>query len=102
MLFDPDSGETRAMRSKEDAQDYRYFPDPDLPPLVIAPRWIERVQGRDARSCRGAMAERFVQRRWPSRRTTRHDDCRASRLARFFEAARDATQAATKAGGATG
>ncbi|HBQ22710.1 MAG TPA: Asp-tRNA(Asn)/Glu-tRNA(Gln) amidotransferase GatCAB subunit B, partial [Alphaproteobacteria bacterium] len=34
-LFDPDTGETRAMRSKEDAHDYRYFPDPDLPPLVV-------------------------------------------------------------------
>ena len=44
VLFDPDSGETRAMRSKEDAHDYRYFPDPDLPPLVIAPEWIERVR----------------------------------------------------------
>ena len=43
VLFDPDSGETRAMRSKEDAQDYRYFPDPDLPPLVIGPDWVERV-----------------------------------------------------------
>jgi aspartyl-tRNA(Asn)/glutamyl-tRNA(Gln) amidotransferase subunit B len=45
VLFDPDSGETRAMRSKEDAHDYRYFPDPDLPPLVIEPAWIERVRG---------------------------------------------------------
>ncbi len=44
VLFNPDSGETRAMRSKEDAHDYRYFPDPDLPPLVIAPEWIERVK----------------------------------------------------------
>jgi len=44
VLFDPDSGETRAMRSKEDAHDYRYFPDPDLPPLVIAAEWIERVR----------------------------------------------------------
>jgi aspartyl-tRNA(Asn)/glutamyl-tRNA(Gln) amidotransferase subunit B len=44
VLFDPDSGETRAMRSKEDAQDYRYFPDPDLPPLVIAPEWVEQVR----------------------------------------------------------
>jgi aspartyl-tRNA(Asn)/glutamyl-tRNA(Gln) amidotransferase subunit B len=35
VLFDPDTGETRAMRSKEDAHDYRYFPDPDLLPLVI-------------------------------------------------------------------
>ncbi len=38
VLFNPDTGETRAMRTKEDAADYRYFPDPDLPPLVIAPR----------------------------------------------------------------
>src|SRR3954470_786448 len=37
VLFNPDTGETRAMRTKEDAHDYRYFPDPDLPPLVIAP-----------------------------------------------------------------
>ncbi len=44
VLFDPDTGETRAMRTKEDAHDYRYFPDPDLPPLVIAPQWIERVR----------------------------------------------------------
>ena len=47
LLFDPDRGargETRAMRSKEDAHDYRYFPDPDLPPLVISPEWIERVR----------------------------------------------------------
>jgi aspartyl-tRNA(Asn)/glutamyl-tRNA(Gln) amidotransferase subunit B len=44
VLFNPDTGETRAMRSKEDAADYRYFPDPDLPPLVIAPDWVERVR----------------------------------------------------------
>jgi aspartyl-tRNA(Asn)/glutamyl-tRNA(Gln) amidotransferase subunit B len=44
VLFDPQTGETRAMRSKEDAHDYRYFPDPDLPPLVIAPQWIARVR----------------------------------------------------------
>ncbi|MES2991056.1 MAG: Asp-tRNA(Asn)/Glu-tRNA(Gln) amidotransferase subunit GatB [Pseudomonadota bacterium] len=46
VLFDPDSGETRAMRSKEDAHDYRYFPDPDLPPLAIAPEWIEQVRAQ--------------------------------------------------------
>ena len=40
ILFDPDSGETRMMRSKEDAHDYRYFPDPDLPPLVISEEWV--------------------------------------------------------------
>ncbi len=44
VLFDPDSGETRMMRSKEDAHDYRYFPDPDLLPLAISPEWIERVR----------------------------------------------------------
>jgi len=43
-LYDPDRGQTRSMRSKEDAQDYRYFPDPDLPPLVIDDAWIERVR----------------------------------------------------------
>ena len=42
-LYDPERNQTRAMRSKEDAQDYRYFPDPDLPPLVIDRAWIDRV-----------------------------------------------------------
>jgi len=46
VLFDPDTGETRAMRTKEDAHDYRYFPDPDLPPLVIALAWIEEVRAQ--------------------------------------------------------
>ncbi|SFN93429.1 aspartyl/glutamyl-tRNA(Asn/Gln) amidotransferase subunit B [Formivibrio citricus] len=45
VLFDPDTGETRMMRTKEDAHDYRYFPDPDLPPLMINDAWIERVKG---------------------------------------------------------
>jgi len=44
VLFDPDTGETRAMRSKEDAQDYRYFPDPDLLPLEIKTDWIAEVK----------------------------------------------------------
>ena len=43
-LYDPDRNETRSMRSKEDAQDYRYFPDPDLPPLVVDDAWIDRVK----------------------------------------------------------
>ncbi len=43
-LYDPDKNETRSMRSKEDAQDYRYFPDPDLLPLVISEADIERVR----------------------------------------------------------
>jgi aspartyl-tRNA(Asn)/glutamyl-tRNA(Gln) amidotransferase subunit B len=43
-LYDPERDETRSMRSKEDAQDYRYFPDPDLLPLEVTPAWIERVR----------------------------------------------------------
>jgi aspartyl-tRNA(Asn)/glutamyl-tRNA(Gln) amidotransferase subunit B len=87
VLFDPDSGETRAMRSKEDAQDYRYFPDPDLPPLVIAPEWIERVRAAMP-ELPGAMAARFE-----------HSDglpaadaammAQSPAFARYYEAARD-------------
>ncbi|TXG86934.1 MAG: Asp-tRNA(Asn)/Glu-tRNA(Gln) amidotransferase subunit GatB [Rhodocyclaceae bacterium] len=44
VLFDPDTGETRMMRSKEDAHDYRYFPDPDLLPLIISRDWVERTR----------------------------------------------------------
>jgi aspartyl-tRNA(Asn)/glutamyl-tRNA(Gln) amidotransferase subunit B len=44
ILFNPDSGETRAMRSKEDAHDYRYFPDPDLLPLDITPEMLEAMR----------------------------------------------------------
>ena len=44
VLFNPDTGETRAMRTKEDAMDYRYFPDPDLPPLVITDAELERIR----------------------------------------------------------
>ena len=87
VLFDPDSGETRAMRSKEDAHDYRYFPDPDLPPLVIAPEWVERVRA-DMPELPGAMAERF-----------QRDDAlpaydaammtQSLALARYYEAVRD-------------
>ncbi|MCR5884715.1 Asp-tRNA(Asn)/Glu-tRNA(Gln) amidotransferase subunit GatB [Rhizobacter sp. J219] len=58
VLFNPDSGETRAMRTKEDAHDYRYFPDPDLPPLAIAPEWVERVKAEMPELPR-VMAERF-------------------------------------------
>ncbi len=58
VLFNPDSGETRAMRSKEDAHDYRYFPDPDLPPLVIEPAWVERVRAAMP-ELPAAMAARF-------------------------------------------
>ena len=58
-LYDPDKKETRSMRSKEDAMDYRYFPDPDLPPLMIAQPWIDRVKA-SLPELPGAMRERFV------------------------------------------
>jgi aspartyl-tRNA(Asn)/glutamyl-tRNA(Gln) amidotransferase subunit B len=58
-LYDPDRNETRSMRSKEDAHDYRYFPDPDLPPLVIDDAWIERVR-TEMPELPESMADRFV------------------------------------------
>lgn len=59
VLFNPDTGETRAMRTKEDAADYRYFPDPDLPPLCISEQWVQDVGGQMGDLPR-VMAERFV------------------------------------------
>ena len=59
VLFDPDSGETRAMRTKEDSADYRYFPDPDLPPLCISEQWIEQERAQMPELPR-QMAQRFV------------------------------------------
>ena len=59
VLFNPDTGETRAMRSKEDSADYRYFPDPDLPPLVVAPEWVAQVKATMPELPR-AMAQRFA------------------------------------------
>jgi aspartyl-tRNA(Asn)/glutamyl-tRNA(Gln) amidotransferase subunit B len=58
VLFNPDTGETRAMRTKEDAADYRYFPDPDLPPLCISEQWIQAIRGQMAELPR-VMAQRF-------------------------------------------
>lgn len=59
VLFDPDTGETRMMRSKEDAHDYRYFPDPDLLPLMISDEWKARVQAAMP-ELPGAMKARFM------------------------------------------
>ena len=59
VLFNADTGETRAMRSKEDAADYRYFPDPDLPPLVVGADWVERVRAGMTELPR-VMAARFA------------------------------------------
>ena len=88
VLFNPDTGETRAMRTKEDAHDYRYFPDPDLPPLVIAPEWIERVRS-SMPELPAAMAARFQQADGlPA------DDAalmtQSLRFARYYEALREA------------
>ena len=88
VLYNPDRGETRAMRSKEDSADYRYFPDPDLPPLVIAPEWVERVQGEMPELPR-AMAARFVEADGlPAYDATMMTQSLA--FARYYEAARDA------------
>lgn len=58
-LYDPDRKETRAMRTKEDAQDYRYFPDPDLPPLLIGDEWVSRIKA-EMPELPAAMRTRFV------------------------------------------
>ena len=58
-LYDPDKKQTRSMRSKEDSQDYRYFPDPDLLPLVIHQDWIARVKA-EMPELPAAMRERFT------------------------------------------
>ena len=87
VLYNPDRGETRAMRSKEDSADYRYFPDPDLPPLVIAPEWVERVRGEMPELPR-AMAARFVQQDGlPAYDATMMTQSLA--FARYYEAARE-------------
>ncbi|NDF05690.1 MAG: Asp-tRNA(Asn)/Glu-tRNA(Gln) amidotransferase subunit GatB, partial [Betaproteobacteria bacterium] len=85
VLFNPDTGETRAMRTKEDAADYRYFPDPDLPPLVIGRDWVERVRSEMAELPR-VMAERFVtQYGLPEYDATQLTQSKA--MAAYFEAA---------------
>jgi aspartyl-tRNA(Asn)/glutamyl-tRNA(Gln) amidotransferase subunit B len=58
-LYDPDRDETRSMRTKEEAHDYRYFPDPDLPPLVIDDAWVQKVRA-EMPELPDAMRERLV------------------------------------------
>ena len=60
VLFDPDTGETRMMRSKEEAHDYRYFPDPDLLPVKLDEAWIEQVRST-LPELPAAMQARFVE-----------------------------------------
>jgi aspartyl-tRNA(Asn)/glutamyl-tRNA(Gln) amidotransferase subunit B len=79
------------MRTKEDAHDYRYFPDPDLPPLVIAPEWIERVKA-GMPELPAAMAERFQR----EDGLPAYDAAMMTQslpFARYYEAARDACKA---------
>ena len=89
VLFNADTGETRAMRSKEDAHDYRYFPDPDLPPLVIAPDWIERVRAEMPELPR-AMAAR-LQRQYGLPTYDAVAMTQSKDFAAFFEAATQAS-----------
>ncbi|WAC74291.1 Asp-tRNA(Asn)/Glu-tRNA(Gln) amidotransferase subunit GatB [Roseateles sp. SL47] len=87
VLYNPDTGETRAMRTKEDAADYRYFPDPDLPPLMIAPDWVERVR-HDMPELPSVMASRFQD----TDGLPAYDALMMTQslaTARFYEAARD-------------
>ena len=84
-LYDPDKHETRSMRSKEDAQDYRYFPDPDLPPLVIDEDWIVAVETA-LPELPEAMKRRFeTQYALPSRDATALTQSRE--MAEYFERA---------------
>lgn len=65
-LFDPNSGKTRSMRSKEEAHDYRYFPDPDLVPLVIDTEWIKHAHA-EMPELPGHRRQRFITRTGPAR-----------------------------------
>jgi len=84
MLWDPEKVETRAMRSKEEAQDYRYFPEPDLPPFTVTPEFVESV--------RASLGERPAERRRRFREKLGIDEYSAGVLtaeravADFFEA----------------
>jgi len=59
LTFSAATGQTRPMRSKEESHDYRYFPDPDLPPLVLSPEWIDSVR-RELPELPAARRRRFV------------------------------------------
>ena len=59
MHFDPDTGTTTPLRSKEEAHDYRYFPEPDLVPWEVAPAWVEEVRAA-LPELPAARVERFV------------------------------------------
>jgi aspartyl-tRNA(Asn)/glutamyl-tRNA(Gln) amidotransferase subunit B len=64
-LYDPDRNETRPMRTKEDAQDYRYFPDPDLLPLVVTQEQIESIR-KSLPELPDAKRQRYIEKRIPA------------------------------------
>ncbi|HET7728939.1 MAG TPA: Asp-tRNA(Asn)/Glu-tRNA(Gln) amidotransferase subunit GatB [Usitatibacter sp.] len=91
-LYDPDRGETRPMRSKEDAQDYRYFPDPDLLPLAISAAWIEETRRAMPRLPRELRARYEAELGIPAYDAALLTESREK--ARFFEAAIEGMPAA--------
>ncbi|HEX3069483.1 MAG TPA: Asp-tRNA(Asn)/Glu-tRNA(Gln) amidotransferase subunit GatB [Thermoanaerobaculia bacterium] len=84
-LYDPASGETRTMRSKEEAHDYRYFPDPDLLPLVVERAWIDEI-ARSVPALPHVRAERY-QREFGLSAKDAEALVTARELAEYFEAA---------------
>jgi aspartyl-tRNA(Asn)/glutamyl-tRNA(Gln) amidotransferase subunit B len=83
-LYDPDRDETRTMRSKEDAHDYRYFPDPDLPPLAVSPEWIAHVR-ESLPELPAAMRSRYV-REFGLTDYDAHGMTQSRAVAHYFEA----------------
>ena len=88
-LYDPAAGETRAMRSKEEAHDYRYFPDPDLLPLAVDRAWIDEI-ARDVPELPHTRAERY-QRDFALSAVDAEAIVTSRRLADYFEAAAKAS-----------
>jgi aspartyl-tRNA(Asn)/glutamyl-tRNA(Gln) amidotransferase subunit B len=92
-LFDPDRGETRTLRSKEEAHDYRYFPDPDLLPLEIGAAWIDAVRASMPALPRELRAQ------FEAAGLSTYDAAlltESREKAEFFVASRDATRAPAK------
>ena len=88
-LYDPAAGETRPMRSKEEAHDYRYFPDPDLLPLVVERTWIDEI-ARDVPELPQVRAERY-QRDFVLNTMDAEALVTSRPLAEYFEAVADAS-----------
>ncbi|MEA2416296.1 MAG: aspartyl-tRNA(Asn)/glutamyl-tRNA(Gln) amidotransferase subunit [Thermoanaerobaculia bacterium] len=88
-LYDPAAGETRPMRSKEEAHDYRYFPDPDLPPLVVERTWIDEI-AHSIPELPHARADRY-QRDFALSAVDAEALVTSRQLAEYFEAVADAS-----------